>query len=102
MLEVVLAHAEGPWPELEQWKRLLPTWFVAACSDDVAVQSCVLDKWSLRAWIFWFQPGRRQWRWWAGRVEAGDRLLVELLVESRPYLRGAVEWLCKAAGATPA
>lgn len=101
VLEAVLANSYGAWPDVAEWTRLLPAWFVAACSDDVAVQSCVLDKWSLRAWIYWFQPDRRQWRWWSGRIEAGDRLRVELVVESRPYLRGALEWLFKAAGAAP-
>lgn len=102
VLDAVLANSGGPWPPLDDWKRLLPAWFVAACSDDVAVQSCVLDKWSLRAWIYWLQPEQRKWRWWGATAEGPDRLRIVLLVLARPYLRGSLEWLLKASGAASA
>jgi hypothetical protein len=98
VLEVVLARQAGPWPSLDEWKEALPGWFVSSCVDDRQVRDCVLDKWSLRAWIYWFQPDQRRWRWWDARAE-GDRLHVWLLVLERPYLRGALEWLLRAAGA---
>lgn len=99
VLEIVLAQkGEGEdWPVASRWRELLPAWFVAACVDDAEVKDCVLDKWSLRAWTYWFQPGLRKWRWWDARVE-DDRLSVSLLVLQRPYLRGALEWLLKVAG----
>ncbi len=99
VLEVVIGRsaADGDWPAVGEWRSLLPGWFVAACADDVEVRDCVVDKWSLRAWTYWFQPGLRQWRWWDARVEDG-RLVVSLLVLQRPYLRGALEWLLKVAG----
>lgn len=99
VLEVVVGRdaASADWPDVGEWRSLLPAWFVAACVDDSEVRDCVLDKWSLRAWTYWFQPGLRQWRWWDARVEDG-RLVVSLLVLQRPYLRGALEWLLKVAG----
>ena len=98
VLEVVLAHQAGPWPGVDEWKQLLPEWFVSSCVDDRQVRDCVLDKWSLRAWTYWFQPDQRRWRWWDARAD-GHRLQVSLLVEERPYLRGALEWLLETAGA---
>jgi hypothetical protein len=98
VLEVVLAHQTGPWPSVDEWKQLLPEWFVSCCVDDRQVRDCVLDRWSLRAWTYWFQPDQRHWRWWDARA-GGDRLQVWLLVEQRPYLRGALEWLLRTAGA---
>ena len=86
----------GEWPGTEEWKALLPGWFTAACVDDAEVRDCVVDKWSLRAWTYWFQPGLRKWRWWDSRV-VDDRLVVSILVLQRPYLRGALEWLLKLA-----
>ncbi len=99
VLEPVLqrAAAGGEWPGTQEWAGLLPRWFTAACVDDAEVRDCVLDKWSLRAWIYWFQPGLRKWRWWDAGVE-DDLLVVSLLVLQRPYLRGALEWLLKVAG----
>ena len=97
VLEAVVGREPGgEWPSAGEWRTLLPEWFVAACVDDAAVRDCVLDKWSLRAWTYWFQPDHRQWRWWDARVTDG-RIVVELLVLQRPYLRGALEWLLQVA-----
>jgi len=98
VLQVVLerAAAGGEWPGTQEWKALLPVWFTAACVDDAEVRDCVVDKWSLRAWTYWFQPGLRKWRWWDATVD-DDRLVVSILVLQRPYLRGALEWLLRVA-----
>jgi hypothetical protein len=102
VLTVVLrrASAAAQWPSVEEWKRTLPAWFVATCVDDVELRDCVIDKWSLRAWTYWFQPELRKWRWWDAAVEEG-RLRVRVQVLERPYLRGALEWLLEAACAGP-
>ena len=97
VLEAVIGHGpNGEWPGVAEWRSLLPAWFIAACVDDAEVRDCVLDRWSLRGWTYWFQPDLRQWRWWDARVQDG-RIVVELLVLQRPYLRGALEWLLQAA-----
>ncbi|MBO0685420.1 MAG: hypothetical protein J2P45_19880 [Candidatus Dormibacteraeota bacterium] len=96
VLEVVLGRSSGEWPGLEEWKRALPGWFVESCVDDAQLRDCVIDKWSLRAWVYWFQPGMRKWRWWDARAGSGN-LEVRILVLERPYLRGALEWLLKVA-----
>ncbi len=94
VLERVIERSTGEWPGLEEWKAILPAWFVESCVDDVQVRDCVIDRWSLRAWIYWFQPGQRRWRWWD--ASPGERSLgVRILVLERPYLRGALEWLLK-------
>ena len=77
----------------------LPAWFVAQCVDDGAVQTCTLDRWSLRAWKFWLQPENRRWWWWSADTAAGS-IHLTALVRAKPYLRGSLEWLFKAA-ATP-
>lgn len=91
--------APRPWPELDEWRTRLPAWFVDACSDDVRISTCVLDKWSLRAWVWWFQPEQRRWTWWDG-VADGDRLTLTLVPTGvGSLLLGALEWLLEAAGA---
>lgn len=94
----VLDHQEGAWPPLDDWKALLPGWFVDACVDDRQVRDCVLDRWSLRAWLHWLQPDQRQWRWWDAEVVDGTHLRVRLLPLSDPYLKGSVNWLLEVAG----
>ena len=88
----MLERSHGGWPALDEWKALLPGWFLAACVDDAQVRDCVIDRWSLRAWIYWFQPDLRKWRWSSAEASEGS-LVITLLVLQRPYLRGALEWL---------
>jgi hypothetical protein len=95
VLEAVLERSEGQWPSLGEWKQALPAWFVEACVDDALILDCVVDKWSIRAWVYWFQPGLRKWRWWDATT-SGTSLEVRVAVLERPYLRGALEWLLRA------
>jgi hypothetical protein len=74
----------------------LPAWFTEQCVDDSAVQTCTLDRWSLRAWKFWLLPENRRWWWWSAEpVDSSIRF--RALVRAQPYLRGSLEWLFKAA-----
>jgi hypothetical protein len=94
-------EAPQPWPSTDAWRARLPAWFVDACSDDERVTTCVLDRWSLRAWIWWFQPEQRRWLWWDAAAD-GDRLAIRLVPTGHgSLLLGTLEWLLKSAGATP-
>ncbi len=75
----------------------LPGWFVEQCVDDAASQTCNLERWSLRAWRFWLAPANRRWWWWSAEPAEGG-ISMKALVRERPYLRGSLDWLFKAAG----
>ena len=91
----VLEHSD-PWPDLDEWKRILPIWFVAACVDDRVVQTCILDRWSLRAWLHWLRPENRRWYWWAAEAPDPSTLKVTVLAGQEDFLRGSLDWLLKA------
>ena len=98
VLALVIA-APDPWPSPDGWREILPRWFTDACSDDERVTTCVLDKWSLRAWIWWFQPDQRRWLWWDAEAE-GEQLRIRLApTGAGSLLLGSLEWLLKVAGA---
>lgn len=98
VLRAVIAAPE-PWPSADGWRELLPRWFTDACSDDERVTTCVVDKWSLRAWIWWFQPEQRRWLWWDAETR-GDELQIRLApTGAGSLLLGSLEWLLKVAGA---
>jgi len=101
VLAVVIVQP-SPWPSTDAWRELLPGWFVDACSDDERITTCVVDKWSLRAWIYWFQPEQRRWLWWDATPD-GDLLTIRVKPTGvGSLLLGTLEWLLKAAGATSA
>ena len=92
--------APSPWPSTDGWRELLPAWFTAACSDDERVTTCVLDRWSLRAWIWWFQPDQRRWLWWDAEID-GETLRIRVVpTGAGSLLLGSLEWLLEVAGAT--
>ncbi|MGH7862829.1 MAG: hypothetical protein ACRENM_04715 [Candidatus Dormibacteraceae bacterium] len=90
----VLEHSADEWPGLDRWRELLPRWFVDSCVEDSLVRNCVVDVWSLRAWIYWFQPQLRKWHWWGAATQDGQ-VSVAIEIDSKPYRKAALEWLLK-------
>ena len=74
----------------------LPGWFVEQCIDDSVSQTCNVERWSLRAWKFWLAPENRRWWWWSAEAADGE-VRFTALVRAKPYLRGSLDWLWKAA-----
>jgi hypothetical protein len=56
--------------------------------------------WSVSNWIYWFQPGERQWFWWDAVAEDTDTLQVVVEVDGWPFPWKNLDWLLQAAGAT--
>lgn len=115
---VVVASTGAGWPSLEEWRGLLPRWFVDACGHQRSkdeemrwlqrwrsaspAEKAHLEReqpWSLADWVHWFRPGERQWRWWSWRV-AGDVAVVQVAADQDPCPLAALVWLLRAAGAT--
>ena len=102
-LREVLDCVERPgeaWPSVEQWERLLPTWFVAACAmPETEGQSENTKPWSLADWLYWMEPDQSVWRWARATQHGSAVLEVVLSVEGMPVALGAFMWLARAAGA---
>ncbi len=108
------------WPEEEMWRKLLPSWFIAACSSSPTqaeaekwlewwqhlspseqIQSELTKNWSLDSWLYWMEPENRQWVWGEAKFLSDcDDFLVVIEVESWPFSWGAFRWLLRAAGAS--
>ena len=118
VLRVVIDHQIGRWPKVDEWRQLLPGWFVDSSSDESEEEveqwlaewrSLPLDRraaaeekrpWSLADWLAWLEPEERQWFWWSASVEDDNTLRVELEVHGSPAPMDAFTWLARAAGAT--
>jgi hypothetical protein len=114
-LECVLRGGTDPWPSLEQWRTVLPSWFVERCAPEttreqeerrltlpIEERQRLVDAegWCVSAWVYWFQPDERQWFWWDAAVLDDNTIIVAVEVEGWPFPWGSLAWLFRAAGAT--
>ncbi len=110
------ATLDGPWPTLDEWIKLLPKWFVAACKpeDEPIVQephATTLEesraqfyrsKWKVSNWVGWLKPEDRRWLWLDAEVLDPDTVLAHVDEVTDPSDLGAPPgfwWLFAAAGA---
>lgn len=108
-----------PWPSLDQWRWLLPRWFVARAGDELTREQVLeyLDwlallpstearrieeeqPWSLGDWLHWMHPERREWYWLGGVLVEERRALVRLEIHVVPAAWDAFRWLARTAGAS--
>jgi hypothetical protein len=113
-----IESAPSPWPEVAEWERTLPPWFVAACatpmsraeedaflrrwremSDAERARESEAQQWSLPDWLYWMEPEQSAWRWITSSLVGAHELEVTLAIHDWPTPLGAFEWLAKTAGA---
>lgn len=118
VLATVVRHSLDAWPSKDEWRTLLPTWFLGACGPERTLQETELwlerwrklprEKqrqaeaampWTLENWLHWFQPSNRDWYWWDALVDGHDRIQVAVEVDGWPFPWGALAWLFRASGA---
>ena len=120
LLKTIDKIALTDWPADEQWASKLPEWFTSACASPITQEQAerwlawwkglraneqaraeIEKDWSLESWLYWMQPGNRQWFWWdAKALDDCDHILVAVEVEAWPFPWGSLRWLFKAAGAS--
>jgi hypothetical protein len=106
---VVLDHSGSEWPTVEQWRSLLPAWFVAACGPEKSREEA--ERW-LEWWrklgpadraraerLYWVEPSERQWYWWDSAIGLDGTLRLFVEVCGWPAPLGALDWLLGASGA---
>jgi len=118
VLRSVLEHAGPPWPSPDEWRALLPEWFVEACRPEESKKEAEAwllrwralppnqqaevareRSWTLTDWLYWLEPNERQWFWWDAVADNPDRLRVLAEISGWPAPLGALEWLLRASGA---
>jgi hypothetical protein len=106
-------------PPLEEWREILPSWFIRQCveerteeedekwleqwrqlSPEQQMRLSKESRWSLSEWIAWFQAEDRSWYWWDAVIDNPTVLRVAVEVHEWPFPWGALDWLLRASGAT--
>lgn len=114
VLKIVLEHNENLQLPLDEWRKLLPEWFIKKCSKELTKEEIdeyiklpieERDKiaegsgWCLSDWLYWFEPDQREWYWWSSKIVDNTTIKLVVAVEGWPFPWGALEWLCIACGA---
>lgn len=97
----------------DDWRSLLPEWFVQRSAEEISQEEAQLrlllpleerirlnSKWSISAFVFWFQPSERHWFWWDAKIENASKLKIAVIAKDSPFPSGSLEWLLLASGAT--
>ena len=91
-----LAQARATWPTDEQWKELLPRWFIATFGGHTPEEIHASGwLWDYGSWLDSMKE--RVWRWWSYERRA-TTLIVQLQLDSWPYSIGALVYLARVAG----
>jgi hypothetical protein len=115
----VLDHSESSWPTLDQWRSILPRWFIDASGEEMSdaeaedwltwwrslppdeqAPATQDQKWTLADWLYWLEPAQREWFWWNAAVANPDTVHVDVQVRGWPAPLGALDWLLRASGST--
>ena len=120
VLESVDRQALEGWPSTEDWRRLLPQWFVDRCAPEESDEETrkrvdawrklpreaqwqieLGREWSLKSWLYWMEPKNRTWFWWdAASLSEIDHLLIALEIWDWPFPWQSFSWSLRAAGAS--
>jgi hypothetical protein len=108
------------FPTDEEWRLLLPSWFVEKCKPERTQQQILEDSnrwdnlsyeqriqyiesptrsWELSAWIQYFHPDDRQWYWCNYSIVDTNCFILSIEVEDLPFSSGSFYWLLQASGA---
>jgi hypothetical protein len=112
VLSIVFETIDETEPELEQWRNILPIWFINQLSPELTQEEAeirlkvplkqrmkIQEEWTLSGWRYWFNPEKRQWLWWNAIIEDEKTIKVGIEVLDWPVPYGALRWLLKSAGA---
>src|SRR5213075_1262403 len=90
------------WPANGDSAPRLPEWFTSACVAEMSPEQAkhwlawwkslspeeqtkaeIEKDWSLDNWLYWMEPGNRQWFWWDAKVlEDYDHIALAIEVEA--------------------
>ena len=106
------------WPDDNEWKAILPDWFIDKCAPEMTREQAdkrqskwrrifsrrradtqAEEAWSLLNWLYWFEHDNREWFWWDGKVADENTIVCKAEVYGWPFPWGSLKWLFLACGA---
>ncbi len=101
VLRPIFQHQHQPALSNEQWKTLLPAWFVDSLEYPGNDTHAIVDGWDLEGWLYWY-VAERQWWWWDAEVTSDDELEIVIDRHGEPAVWGDLRLLLCLSGAADA
>lgn len=72
------------WPSDEEWKTILPQWFVESMTKK-SIEEIMKNKgqWHFESWVE--SMYHRAWEWYSSKIE-GDKIIIVLEMLNLPYI----------------
>jgi len=118
VLSILVANLIDRRRSIEEWRLLLPKWFVAQCSEEPSpeeaekkrkyvsrltaaqlVEHQKTQKWSLESLVYSLEPEERTWYWWDAHVDSPDTITLLIRFVEWPFAPGDLKWIFRASGA---
>jgi hypothetical protein len=112
VLGAILTVDPNRWPSLDEWRLLLPRWFVDTSAEEITQEEAerrlrlpleerrrLSERWSVSAFVHWFQPEERYWYWWDAVIEDVNTIRVSLIIKEESFPWAALDWLLRSSGA---
>lgn len=106
VIEIVNTQSTISWPSLDEWKNILPTWFVKSfiilTQDEAGALLKATPKnhwhqlpWEIESWLDAVQS--RGWEWHSYQTDH-NKARIELILNDWPASLEAFEWIVKTSG----
>ena len=112
VLNIVFQQNSESWPSIDTWRSLLPEWFILRSSEEIPQKEAerrlrlpleerikLSQRWSVSAFVHWFQPGERYWYWWGAEIKDTNTIIITVIATDDPFPWGSLDWLLRASGA---
>ena len=98
--EVMLAVSQfaftDKWPTDEEWKKILPQWFVDSMTSKTSKDRDEdLNQWHYESWVFNIK--QRSWIWWSSEI-GNNYVKIYLEALDIPYLHDSFKYILYSQG----
>lgn len=96
----------------DEWKMILPRWFVGKFASELKVDDPLLrrafqlqdrmrpaEAWTLSEWVRSLEPATRHWSWWSAQIPAPCVLDVTVAINGDGAGADSLQWVLRCAGA---
>ncbi len=96
VIEKIALYTNDTWPNDDEWKKILPHWFICAITSHTLKEIYDNDKlWEYGSWLDAMK--QRGWEWWGYNIN-DDGFTIQLVALTMPYSIEPFDYLLRQSG----